>query len=78
MGKSGTFPITNSQLIKEYYASADATSYSLAAKYGVSQAVVTRRLRENISFANRKLLESEKKSAGMRRKWAGRGRGKNA
>ena len=70
MGKSGTFPITNNQLVKEYYASTDATSYSIAAKYGVSQAVVTRRLRENISFANRKLLEGEKKSAGMRRKWA--------
>ncbi len=66
---TGKLTVSNSQLVREYQTTS-ATSYSLAAKYGVSQAVITRRLRENISEYYRKILEGQKKSAAGKRKWA--------
>jgi hypothetical protein len=65
-------PISIGQLIKEYKTNVDATSYSLAAKYGFEQRHISRLLHDNLDRNTRKELECEKKSFAMRRKWAKR------
>lgn len=69
--KSTRLPVSIGELLREYQTTA-ATSYSLAARYGMGQRHISRILHDNLNPNTRKELEGEKKSMAAKRKWAER------
>ena len=61
-------PIPVISLVREYRTTG-ATSYSLAAKYGLGQRHISRILHDNLDEFTRAQLGGQKKSAAAKRKW---------